>query len=110
MSLPSEAAVRPLPSELETPPVTKRNLGGEEGERVKEVSLGEDEEAAEEKELVEEVEAASWLPSLIPASVFTGFNLTAIAAENGNLMQVWIFSGAQKFAGVLFGGLAFGGA
>lgn len=26
INLPSEAAVRPLPSELETPPVTKRNL------------------------------------------------------------------------------------
>lgn len=110
MSLPSEAAVRPLPSELETPPVTKRNLVGEEGERVGEVSPGEDEEATGEEKLAEAVEAASWLSPLIPASVFTGFNLTAIAAENEDLMQVWIFSGAQKFAGVLFGCLAFWGA
>ena len=83
---------------------------GEEGERAGEVSPGEDEEATGEGKLAEEVEAASWFSPLIPASVFTGFNLTAIAAENGNLMQLWIFSGAQKFAGVFFCGLALGGA
>ena len=110
ISLPSEAAVRPLPSELETPPVTKRNLAGEEGGRASEVAAGEDEEAAEgeaaedegadeeaadeeaadEEKLAEEVGATCWLSPLIPASVFTGFNLTAIGAEIGNLRQFGI--------------------
>ena len=117
ISLPSEAAVRPLPSELETPPVTKRNLVGEEGGRASEVEAGEDEEAAEgeatdgeaadEEKLAEEVGATCWLSPLIPASVFTGFNLTAICAEIGNLLQFGILS-AQQFSGVLLGRLAFG--
>ena len=70
MSLPSEAAVRPLPRELETPPVTKRYLVGEE--------LAE--------KLVEGVETTCWLSPFIPASVFTGFNLTVIVGEIGNLL------------------------
>ena len=95
ISLPSEAAVRPLPRELETPPVTKRNLVGEEGGRARGVALGEDEgaetgEAADEEKLAEEVGATCWLSPLIPASVFTGFNLTAIGAEIGNLRQFGI--------------------
>lgn len=81
--------MRPLPRELETPPVTKRNLVGED-ERAREVALGEDEEAAGAEKLAEEVGATSWLSPLIPASVFTGFNLTAIGAEIGNLRKFGI--------------------
>ena len=72
----------------------------EEGGRVSEVAVGEDEEAAEgegaddeaadEEKLAEEVGATCWLSPLIPASVFTGFNLTAIGAEIGNLRQFGI--------------------
>ena len=100
ISLPSEAAVRPLPRELETPPVTKRNLVDEEDGLAREVAAGENEEAAEgeatdgeaadEEKLAEEVGATCWLSPLIPASVFTGFNLTAIGAEIGNLRQFGI--------------------
>ena len=78
---------------------------GEEGGRASEVAAGEDEEAAEGE--AEEVEATCWLSPLIPASVFTGFNLTAIDAEIGNLLQFGILR-AQQFSGMLLGGLAFG--
>ena len=78
---------------------------GEEGGRASEVAAGEDEEAAEGEaaegeaadeeaadgeKLAEEVGATCRLSPLIPASVFTGFNLTAIGAEIGNLRQFGI--------------------
>lgn len=90
---------------------------GEEGGRAREVAVGEEEEAAEgeaaegeaadEEKLAEGVEGTCWLSPLIPASVFTGFNLTAIDAEIGNLLQFGILR-AQQFSGVLLCRLAFG--
>ena len=67
----------------------------EEDGRAREVATGENEEAAEgeatdEEKLAEEVGATCRLSPLIPASVFTGFNLTAIGAEIGDLRQFGI--------------------